>query len=197
MIKEYQTKSNVVINAWFIFILLVLGLTSIVKADCFKQTLDKQSDFSDCVKLSNRGNVSAQYNLGLMFSVGLGTTQDYKKAFEWYKKAAEQGYAPAQYNLGSMFVNGQGTTEDHKQAFEWYKKAAEQGEVDAHDILGAMFYSGQGTTQDYVMAHMHWNVAASSGKESAKEYRILVEKSMTSSQVEKAQELAREWVDKH
>jgi hypothetical protein len=60
-----------------------------------------------------------------------------------------------------------------------------------------MFAKGEGTTQDYVMAHMYFNVAGSFGKERAKEYRILVEKSMTSSQVEKAQELAREWVDKH
>jgi len=161
MIKNYQTKSNIVINAWFIFILLALGLTSNVKADCFNGTLDKQSDFSDCVKLSNSGHVNAQYLLGLMFSAGIGTTQDYKQAFEWFKKAAGKGNVDAQHNLGIMF------------------------------------YDGKGTTQDYVMAHMHWNVAASSGNEKAKEFRILVEKSMTSSQVEKAQELAREWVDKH
>ena len=71
MIKEYQTKSNVVINAWFIFILLVLGLTSIAKADCFNQTLDKKNNFSDCVKLSNSGDVDAQFRLGVMFAEGL------------------------------------------------------------------------------------------------------------------------------
>ena len=102
-----------------------------------------------------------------------------------------------QLNLGDMFYNGQGTTQNYKQAFKWYKKAAEQGYAPAQGVLGLMFFDGKGTTQDYVMAHMHLNVAASSGLEEAKKQRILVEKSMTSSQVEKAQELAREWVDKH
>jgi hypothetical protein len=60
-----------------------------------------------------------------------------------------------------------------------------------------MFAGGIGTTQDNVMAHMYWNIAGSFGNEKAKKDRILVEKSMTSSQVEKAQELAIEWVDKH
>jgi uncharacterized protein len=34
-----------------------------------------------------------------MYQYGLGVTQDYKKAFEWYTKAAEQGDAGGQRNL--------------------------------------------------------------------------------------------------
>ena len=52
---------------------------------------------------------------------------NYKKAFEWYKKAAKQGFAKAQYNLGIMYQNGQGVDVNYKKAFEWYEKAAEQG----------------------------------------------------------------------
>src|SRR5262249_7128630 len=39
---------------------------------------------------------------------GQGVTQDYAKAFEWYRKAADQGNADAQDMLGVMYDNGQG-----------------------------------------------------------------------------------------
>ena len=47
------------------------------------------------------------------------------------------------------------------------------------------------------MALMYFNIAALSGDENAIEYRDLIAKEMTSSQVEKAQDLAREWMQKH
>ena len=74
---------------------------------------------------------------------------------------------------------------------------AEQGHYDAQYNLGNMYAQGQGVVQDYVMAHMYWNIAAVSGDKSAIENRGIVEKKMTSSQIEKAQDLAREWMQKH
>ncbi len=52
-------------------------------------------DYADAVK-SNRkdaehGNANAQYNLGVMYSQGLGVTQDHAEAVKWYRKAAAQG----------------------------------------------------------------------------------------------------------
>ena len=52
-------------------------------------------DYADAVK-SNRkdaehGNANAQYNLGVMYSQGLGVTQDHAEAMKWYRKAAAQG----------------------------------------------------------------------------------------------------------
>ncbi len=37
------------------------------------------------------GSATAQFNLGVMYSEGTGTPQNYAKAIEWYTKAAEQG----------------------------------------------------------------------------------------------------------
>ncbi len=49
---------------------------------------------ADAVKLNRkdaeRGNANAQYNLGVMYSQGLGVTQDHAEAVKWYRKAAEQ-----------------------------------------------------------------------------------------------------------
>ena len=60
-----------------------------------------------------------------------------------------------------------------------------------------MYANGQGVPRDYVMAHMLWNVAIVSGYKSATENRDIVAGLMTPSQIEKAQDLAREWMQNH
>jgi len=74
---------------------------------------------------------------------------------------------------------------------------AEQGDVEAQCSLGQIYYKGQGALQDYVIAYMYFNVAAISGTKEAIKNRDSVSKKMTPSQLEKAQKLAREWVQKH
>ena len=77
--------------------------------------------------LAKKGDIDAQYNLGLMYDNGYGVKQDYKKAFEWYEKAANQGYSSAQFNIGDMYANGQGVKQDKKIAKEWFGKACDSG----------------------------------------------------------------------
>ena len=89
--------------------------------------------------LAKKGDIDAQYNLGLMYDNGYGVKQDYKKAFEWYEKAANQGIAKAQHNLGVMYERGQGVKQDYKKAFEWYEKSAIQGIANAQHNLGVMY----------------------------------------------------------
>jgi len=110
---------------------------------------------------------------------------------------AQRGDANAQFYLGNMYDNGLGVTQIHKLAVKWYRKAAEQGIAQAQYNLGNMYYDGRGITQHYVSAHMWWNIAASSGHENATKYRNIVAKQMSPSQIEKAQDMAREWVAKH
>jgi TPR repeat protein len=43
------------------------------------------------MKSAERGNVLAQYNLGLMYFNSDNVTQSYVKAAKWFRKAAEQG----------------------------------------------------------------------------------------------------------
>ena len=128
-----------------------------------------------------------------MYENGKGVPQDYKEAVKWYRLAAEQGYATAQYNLGVMYDEGYGVPQDDKEAVKWYRLAAEQENVDAQFNLGFMYLEGEGVPQDYVLAHMWWNLAGSNGKERASKNRKQVETEMSPSQVEKAQEMARNW----
>ena len=77
--------------------------------------------------LAKKGDIDAQYNLGLMYDNGYGVKQDYKKAIEWYEKAVNQGVVDAQHNLGLMYYNGQGVRQDKKRAKEYFGKACDGG----------------------------------------------------------------------
>jgi hypothetical protein len=59
-----------------------------------------------------------------------------------------------------------------------------------------MYRDGQGVKKDYVYAHMWGNIAASHGNEKGGKLRDFAAKIMTPTQIEKAQELARECVRK-
>jgi hypothetical protein len=128
-----------------------------------------------------------------MYDNGQGVPQGYKEALKWWRLAAEQEVAEAQVNLGLMYAKGQGVPQDYKEAVKWYRLAAEQENVDAQFNFGFMYIEGEGVPQDYVIAHMWWNVAGSNGKERASKNRKQVETEMSPSQVEKAQEMARNW----
>ena len=147
--------------------------------------------------LAGQGYANAQYNLALMYDSGQGVIEDDKEAVKWYRLAAEQGVANAQYNLGLMYDSGQGVIQDDKEAAKWYRLAAEQGNADAQSNLGVMYATGQSVIQDNVYAHMWWNLAAASGSEKARSNKNILVKQMTSQDVSKAQDLARECVKKN
>ena len=79
------------------------------------------------VPLAQKGEATAQYNLGKMYENGQGLPQDYEEAAGWYWLAAKQGYADAQINLGIMYALGQGVREDLVTAFMWARIAKANG----------------------------------------------------------------------
>ncbi len=190
-----------------LLILPVLLLTLLVgtpasSADYQKGlTAARSGDYATALRewepLAKQGNATAQYNLGLMYDNGWGVPKNDKIAVKWYRLAAEQGNASAQYNLGLMYDNGKGVPKNDKIAVKWYKLAAEQGNAGAQSNLGAMYANGTGVLQDYVRAHMWFNIASISRKsKNAPKNRDIVAGKMTPSQLEKAQDLARECVRK-
>ena len=122
--------------------------------------------------------------------------QDYKTAYKLWLPLAEQGDADAQVLLGVMYGKGQGVPQDYKEAVKLWVLSAEQGNAKAQKQLGLMYAEGQGVLQDYTLAHMWWNLAGSNGLKGAVENRTIVEKKMSPSQIEKAQEMARNWKPK-
>src|SRR5690625_886899 len=74
------------------------------------------------------GNAQDQFNLGSMYFDGRWVEQDYRKAFQWFKKAADQGLASAQNILGYMYDNGLGVRQDYIKARQLYEQKTEQEE---------------------------------------------------------------------
>ena len=122
--------------------------------------------------------------------------QNYKTAYKLFLSLAEQGLPEAQNNVGLMYYMGEGIEQDYKEAVKWTRLAADQGDADAQYNLGQMYYFSRGVPQDSVLAHMWWNLAGSNGMKGALENKKILEEEMSKQQIEKAQELARNWKPK-
>ena len=57
-----------------------------------------------------QGDADAQYNLGVVYGIGIGVPQDAAEAARRFRLWAEQGTAQAQYNLGGMYYLGRGVS---------------------------------------------------------------------------------------
>ncbi len=180
-----------------ILLILLLGSPAAANLSKDSEAVESRNDATSLKGwgvLAEQGDADAQFNMGVVYLRGIGVTQDYQAAFNWFKKSTEQKHALAQFSLGVMYLQGLGVTQDYKVAFNWFKKAAEQGGSEAQTVLSSMYEDGVGIPQDYTRAHMWWNIAASLDNEAAAGNRDKVEKMMTPFQIEKAQELTRECV---
>ena len=101
------------------------------------------------------------YRIGKMHCYGLGTQQDYEKAFEWFLKSAEEGNKFAQYSLGNLYYYGNGTDKDLSQAFQWYMKSAEQGQPYASYSIAQMYNKGEYVSQSEENAQRYYKNALS------------------------------------
>src|SRR3972149_5714594 len=169
-------------------------------AELNKTDVEVDADKKEAVKWflesADQGSANVRYVLGLMYYKGEGVAQDYKEAVRWWRKAAEQGHAGAQNNLGNSYHEGEGVPQDFKEAVKWSRKAAEQGNADAQFSLGSMYFEGKGVPQDDVLAYMWFNISAYNGNSSETKARDAMMKVMTPSQIEEAQTLTREWLEK-
>ena len=101
------------------------------------------------------------YRIGKMHCYGLGTEQDYEKAFEWFLKSAQEGNKFAQYSLANLYYYGNGVEKDLSQAFLWYRKSSEQGQPYASYAVAQMYDKGEYVSQSEETAQRYYKVALS------------------------------------
>ena len=100
------------------FLLVFIFLVQVAYADEVKEGLkalnrgDYKVAFKKWKPLAEKGNSTAQFNLGLMYDKGDGVRQNFPKAVRWYRLAAKQGNVSAQFNLGLMYYKGEGVARD-------------------------------------------------------------------------------------
>ena len=124
---------------------------------------DYETAVAEFTKLAEKGDASAQANLGYMYYAGEGVPQDYEKAVYWYRKAATQGNKDAQYNLAVSYAFGEGAKQDLTEAAIWYRRAGEQGHVVSQYSLGISYAYGEGVPQDQKEAARWFKKAADQG----------------------------------
>ena len=101
------------------------------------------------------------YRTGKMQCYGLGTEQNYEKAFQWFLKSAQEGNKFAQYSLANLYYYGNGVEKDLSQAFLWYRKSSEQGQPYAPYAVAQMYDKGEYVSQSEETAQRYYKVALS------------------------------------
>ncbi len=164
-----------------------------------------KQDYAKALKWFKKaeGFANADYEVGLMYVNGHGTSQDYEKGAHWLKKVANikgncyfegcRTQRDAQYLLATLYYKGSGVTQDYKEAFRLFKEAAFRNHGMAQFAVGDMYYLSQGISQDIVMAHMWMSIAANNNTAKAEKARATIAKNMTSSQIKKSQLQVKAW----
>lgn len=110
---------------------------------------------------SKKLNPYVQYRIGKMFCYGLGTEQDYEKAFEWFERSAKQKNKFAQFSLANLYYYGNGVEKDLSQAFLWYQRSSSQGQPYAAYSIAQMYRYGEYVTKDNDTAQRYYKQALS------------------------------------
>jgi len=132
--------------------------------------------------------------------------RDYYDAFEMFLDAAKVGNATAQYNVGLCYDTNSGVWRDDQAAEEWYRKAAEQGIGKAQYNLCCLLAADIMTSDDkssqedqdrkMVDAYMWLTIANEQGCSESADAPKRVAAHMSPEQIEEAEKLAREWIEK-
>lgn len=90
---------------------------------------------------SFRGDTTGYFNLGILYSLGAGCTQDKKKAYSNYSLAATKGHLEAQYISGIMCLTGTDIPRNLDGAVYFFEMAAKAGQAKSMGYLGSLLLS--------------------------------------------------------
>ena len=99
------------------------------------------------------------YRIGKMHCYGLGTEQNYEKAFQWFLKSAQEDNKFAQYSLANLCYYGTGVEKDLPQAFLWYQKSSSQGQPYASYAVAQLYDKGEYVSKNAETAQGYYKVA--------------------------------------
>lgn len=106
-----------------------------------------------------------RYRIGKMHCYGLGTEQNYEKAFDWFYKASQplsdedMGNKYAQYSLANLYYYGNGVEKDLSKALHWYKTSAQQGQPYASYAAAGFYIQGGIVDKNKTLAHEYFKQA--------------------------------------
>ncbi|MCC7411818.1 MAG: protein kinase [Gammaproteobacteria bacterium] len=88
--------------------------------------------------LAENGDAEAQYQLGVLYALGRGVSQDYGLATRWFRLAAAQGHPEAQHNLDMLLARRGASGADQDESRQWLDGAARAGVKAARERLKSL-----------------------------------------------------------
>ena len=116
---------------------------------------------SEIINSANKGNIAAQFTLGIRYLMGWNAIQSEHEAIKWLTEAANFGNSLAMYTLGAISENRGGKTHDYEKAALWYKFSSEKGCTSGAASLGRLYENGFGVIRNLEEAERLYRLATS------------------------------------
>ena len=153
-----------------------VALSEILRQDTKRQGLKSNihrnfnfSSGASYLVAAKKGDIKAQYKLGVMYIEGDVLEKNPSEALRWLRSAAERNHLGAQLKLGELLYRGVDLDRDYVESAMWYRKAAEQGHPSAQYLLGNMYRKGVGLNKSKTKAQQWYRKAAEQGHIKAKD----------------------------
>lgn len=159
-------------------------------------------------KRANQGDPQAVQKLGHLYNLRPGLPEDHKKAVHWYKRAIELGDIPSHWFVGVIYREGGGNiSKDNQLAEYFFKEGAEKGQhYSMYDLAG--MHADNLTKENNDVQGLMWievvtifstncpksNEGCQYILRDPKGIRTKLESRMNPSEISKAKDLARNWV---
>jgi uncharacterized protein len=98
--------------------------------------------------LATKGNATAQFRMGFLFTNGEITRPRPKQANRWLRPAADQNHPHAQMLLGSSYAWADGRFRDLGRAEYWFRRAARSNDPFIVRMIGSYYQVAQNAAAD-------------------------------------------------
>jgi len=116
------------------------------------------------MRAARLNNAEALFSLGLLSE----DSRQFKRAFEFYRKAAKYGSLDGMFNLAWCYDTGTGVKEDSRVAVRIYRKLLpKRKDSSVHFNLARAFLSGRGVQASITKARRHLRIASKMGHKEA------------------------------
>jgi SEL1 protein len=114
--------------------------------------------------LADRGDMQAQYGLGLLHYQGGRGEMQYDRALHYFSRAAEGKNYYAMAYLGKLYLEGgPHIKQDNQTAYRYFKTAADNGNPIGQAGVGIMYFHGSGRDKDYAKALKYFQLSSDQG----------------------------------
>lgn len=138
------------------------------KAKSFEYYQKALQGFLQIEPLAKKIRPYLQYQIGMMYSKGLGTPVDNQKAIEYLEKSAELGNQYAKRSLALEYISGENIAKDTQKGIFLLTECADSGDAFSCCKLGCLYLFGiNGIEKDKEKAVKWLNKSAEQGSEYA------------------------------